>query len=120
MLPDNDPFLENLRQQIAISLMETAPDVRIVTLARRIGMSTRSLQRRLGDRNTSWSAIVDDVRRNMAMTLLSRDDVSLAQMAEQLGFACVPTVFRAFRRWTGTSPRAYQRTLRQSQVPRSA
>ncbi|MFM2421200.1 MAG: Helix-turn-helix domain, partial [Pseudomonadota bacterium] len=42
-------------------------------------------------------------------TLVLRRELSFSQMAEQLGFADTSTYYRAFKRWTGTTPREYQK-----------
>jgi AraC-like DNA-binding protein len=104
--PREDPLLGRVREQIRARLPGAchAADV-----ARRLGMSTRSLQRKLGELGTSLSDLVDEVRRTLAMTFLEREGVLLADVAARLGFSGLPAFYRAFRRWTGQSPRAFQR-----------
>jgi AraC-like DNA-binding protein len=78
-------------------------------LARALHLSERTLRRRLALEGTSYQALLDEVRRALALTLVLRSDLSFAQMAEQLGFADASTYYRAFKRWTGTTPREYQK-----------
>jgi AraC-like DNA-binding protein len=93
----------------SLARQRCAPSVDAV--ARRLALSSRSLQRRLHEAGAAYSTIVDDARRGLASTLLARDGAILHDVASRLGFAGVAAFFRAFRRWTGASPRAYQRAL---------
>lgn len=107
-----DRLIERLREEIARMLFEAGTPVRLGPLARKFAMSTRSLQRRLTERETSLSTLIEEVRKDRAIELLARR-TSLAEIATQLRFASVPAFCRAFRHWTQTSPRAYQRALEQ-------
>jgi AraC-like DNA-binding protein len=71
--------------------------------ARVLGMSARTLQRRLHDEGTSFAAIVDATRHEMALAYLAQG-LPLAAVAELLGYAETSAFHHAFRRWTGTSP----------------
>lgn len=76
--------------------------------ARRMGMSTRTLQRRLHRAGTSFTQEVDDTRRELACQLVLQAGCPLREIALRLGFVDVGSFFRAFRRWTQTSPRQYR------------
>jgi len=76
--------------------------------ARRLGMSTRTLQRRLHRVGTSFTQEVDETRRALACQLVMEADCPLREIAMRLGFVDVGSFFRAFRRWTQTSPRQYR------------
>lgn len=68
----------------------------------------RTLRRRLSAEGTSFRALVEQVHLHRATQLLSSDGTSVEQVAAQLGYTD-PTAFtHAFKRWTGTSPRAYR------------
>jgi AraC-like DNA-binding protein len=83
----------------------------VASVARRLHLSARTLQRRLADERTSLRAIVEDVRRARALQLLATGR-SIAEIADQLGFA-EPTAFhRAFRRWTGLTPQQHRARTR--------
>ncbi|HEV7557687.1 MAG TPA: AraC family transcriptional regulator ligand-binding domain-containing protein [Kofleriaceae bacterium] len=81
-------------------------------VARRLALSSRSLQRRLREAGMPYSAVVDGSRRDLAWKLLAHEDTVLDDVACRLGFQSVAAFFRAFRRWTGESPRAFQRAMR--------
>jgi AraC-like DNA-binding protein len=73
--------------------------------AGRLHTSTRTLQRELKQHGTSHQQLLDEVRQGRAKQLLERGE-SIVDVAAQLGFAEPSAFFRAFRRWTGTSPGA--------------
>lgn len=69
-------------------------------------MSARTLRRRLQDRGTSFQALLDQALHERALEYLTRTDMPIADIAEQLGYS-EPSSFRqAFRRWTGKAPSA--------------
>jgi AraC-like DNA-binding protein len=105
-----DPFLERIRAVIQAALPEGDTALGVDVLAAQLDISARALQRRLKDRKLSVSGLIDEQRRAVAETLLSRESVLLCDVAYHLGFRDVKAFFRAFRRWTGTSPRAFQKS----------
>ncbi|WP_169796730.1 helix-turn-helix domain-containing protein [Chondromyces crocatus] len=100
-----DEFVEAVRVAVARTL-PGAPKVSL--LARALGVSTRTLQRRLSERGTHLQALLDEVRRERAVALLEDPKVPIATLAERLGFAESAPFFRAFRRWTGTTPAVFR------------
>ena len=76
--------------------------------SRQLGMSSRSLQRRLRTEGTTHKEILDRVRREMAMRYLSHEELTASQVAFLLGFSETAPFFRAFRRWTGSTPGEYR------------
>jgi AraC-like DNA-binding protein len=83
-------------------------DVDIERVARRIGVTPRSLQRRLRDEGTSYRELIDAIRHKRAIDLMQRG-VSFGDIAEHLGFSEARAFRRAFRRWTGLVPSAVVR-----------
>src|SRR5271166_124465 len=73
-------------------------------VAKAMAMSERTLQRRLTEEGTSFQQVLDDARRGLAEHYMGRDDVSLADIAYLLGFLDKSSLFRASKRWFGTSP----------------
>lgn len=80
-------------------------------LARRLGMSPRTLQRRTADLGTSVRSVVDEVRIASARQLLADPEIGLIEIAIALGYSTDSAFRRAFRRWTGQSPTQYRRSL---------
>ena len=77
-------------------------------VAQRLHVSTRTLKRRLAEQGTSFSEILDDMRRQRALLLLENRELAIGEVAARLGYTEVPNFTRAFRRWTGKTPAAYR------------
>lgn len=78
--------------------------------ARSMGMSSRSLQRRLSAEGTSFNQVMNDTRCDLACAYLQQEPrQSLTEIAFLLGFADTSSFSRAFHRWTGVAPGAYAR-----------
>jgi AraC-like DNA-binding protein len=73
-------------------------------VAKAMAMGERTLQRRLLAEGTSFHQVLDDTRRSLAEHYMSRGDLSLADTAYLLGFSDQSSLFRASKRWFGTSP----------------
>jgi AraC-like DNA-binding protein len=106
-LPQTVDWVDELGQRIRQALHGTVPDA--VTLARQMGMSPRTLSRRLHERGLTYQEVVDQARRELALRHLLNKDLKVLEVAFLLGFSEVSTFYRAFRRWTGTTPAAYRR-----------
>ena len=102
-LATGDTLLDRVRRTLSAMLAEGVTD--LATLAQRLGESTRTLQRALHDRGTSHSELLDELRRSRAVELLDQG-LRVAEVARQLGFSEPSAFFRAYRRWTGTSPKS--------------
>ncbi len=76
--------------------------------ARRLAMSVATLRRRLEDEGTTFSDIVEDMRRRLAEQYLSKPRPAVSEIAFLLGFSDVASFDRAFKRWTGVSPTKYR------------
>jgi AraC-like DNA-binding protein len=77
--------------------------------AQALGMSPRSLQRRLQEEGITYREILNGTRQEMARAYLEERHASVTEIAFLLGFSDSNSFSRAFRRWTGQSPRAYSR-----------
>ena len=76
--------------------------------AKALGLSRRTLTRRLAEENSSFSELLDDTRRRLAIHYLTETDRTVSSIAFLLGFSEVPTFYRAFRRWTNDTPLQYR------------
>lgn len=80
------------------------PLLTIAEVARDMAISVRALQRRLAERDTSFQALHDGVRRRMAADYLAQTDLPISEIAFRLGFSAVGNFSRAARRWFGRPP----------------
>jgi len=83
----------------------------VTEIAKLLHVSERTLKRRLAALGTSYSEILDDQRRDQALLLMASSEVSIDELALRLGYSDAANFTRAFRRWTGVSPRAHRRIL---------
>jgi AraC-like DNA-binding protein len=97
------PFLDRVRRTLSEMLDDRRTD--IGELAERMNISKRTVQRELLVHGTSFSAVLDQIRRDRAFALLDEERL-VTDVARRLGFNAPSAFFRAYRRWTGTSPKA--------------
>jgi AraC-like DNA-binding protein len=105
-LPDGDPFIQAARSELRAQLGRGAPS--IVLLARALHMSERTLRRHLDAQGTSYQALLEELREELACHYVARTKDGFDVIAERLAFADASTFFRAFKRWTGTTPAQYR------------
>jgi AraC-like DNA-binding protein len=79
-------------------------------VARSLGMSPRTLQRRLGELGTTYQKLLDEVRHRSARRLLANTDLAAAEVAFLLGFEELNSFTRAFASWEGTTPMKWRAT----------
>lgn len=73
-----------------------------------LNMSARTLRRRLEKEGMSYQRIKDNARRDAAITMLSRDRMTVSEVAELVGFSDPSAFHRSFKKWTGQSPGSYR------------
>jgi AraC-like DNA-binding protein len=103
-------FSYDVRRRLAQLFRSGA--IGLPTLAKSLGVSERTLQRRLREEGTSLQELVDEVRSELSVSLLDDSDLSLSDVAERLGYASLGAFSRAFRRWRGVSPAAHRKAVR--------
>jgi AraC-like DNA-binding protein len=99
-------------QQVLASLAPRMGHVRIQATAAALGVSVRTLQRRLSDGGLCFEETVRDMRLQLAADLLTRTDSKVLDIALDLGYSDHAHFTRAFHRWTGLSPVEYRRHRR--------
>jgi AraC-like DNA-binding protein len=104
-----------VREHALQELLEGEPSAPRV--ARRLRMSARTLGRHLEREGTTFTALLDDVRHELALRYVGAHGLGFADIGARLGFAHVEAFYRAFKRWTGQTPLAYRRA--RGPAPRS-
>jgi AraC-like DNA-binding protein len=105
-LPASDSLVSRVRRA-ASDLMATG-SVGPAAVAARLGVSPRTLQRRLADEGTTLEKVLDTLRCELAARYLREERMSIAEAALLLGYSEPSAFHRAFRRWTGTTPDAWR------------
>ena len=106
-LPTEAALVQRARRVLGDALQQQA-DISLEQLARTLHMGERTLRRRLEDHGTSYKSLLDELRRELACHYVARTSESFEVTAARLGFADISAFYRAFRRWTSTTPAAYR------------
>ena len=107
-----DPRLTAQVKRVLHDVLRSA-DANVDVVAKRLGIPSRSLQRRLKDEGTSFQAIREELRRELADRYL-REGLAVAEISFLLGFSEPSAFFRAFKRWTGSTPIAHRAAVREA------
>lgn len=127
-LPKAEPALNRLLEKHADAILDSLPrsedlvtmvrdmlaaetelrDTSAKRLARRLGVSIRTLARRLDQSGTSYRELLNEARRQIALRDLAQTLHPIEHIAVQLGFASSQSFHRAFRRWTGDTAASYR------------
>jgi len=102
------PFTSRVRDVLVEQARTQQPDMNGV--ARALGLSRRSLRRRLVAEGSSYKAIVKEALAIVAKQYLRDRRLTIQETAFEMGFADTSTFHRAFKRWTGRTPSAYRDT----------
>jgi AraC-like DNA-binding protein len=101
-----DSFLNALRQSIVCEL--PTGDMNIDSVAVDLGVSRRTLQRRLADRETNFQHVVQELRYQMALRFLADKSMGVTSIAFILGYGDSSSFSTAFKSWHGCSPSEYR------------
>lgn len=109
-LAPGDSLVEHVRAQVLASL-KTGP-LGAEDVAKRLGFTRRTLTRRLQQERTTFSDVLEGVRKEAAVHYLEASDNTVEDIAFLLGFSESSAFVRAFKRWQGVAPAAYRRSAR--------
>jgi AraC-like DNA-binding protein len=108
-LPRSQSMRHRVQDILREGLAEGCGD--LVGVAKSLGLGGATLRRRLADEGTTFSQVLEQLRREQSRDLLQRQELSVAQVAFRLGFAHAPAFHRAFKRWFGQSPSEFRNAL---------
>ncbi len=99
--------------EVRMAIHELLPDgpPKLEVVAKAVATSARTLQRRLRDTGTSFQELVEEERRSAARAYLSDARLAVGEVAYLLGYSEASAFVRAFKRWTGATPRQYRQHL---------
>ncbi len=105
----NQTYLQKVVGAITQQLQGEVPTLEAI--ARSLTLSVRQLQRELQTENTSYQQLLDETRRDLALRHLQDSETPIHDVAFLLGFSEPSAFYRAFKRWTGQTPRQYRKNL---------
>lgn len=100
-LPDETDLIRRIR---AACLNSRGEYPNADEMAARLGLSVRTLHRRLAEHGQNYQSIVDDVRRTLAIEFLENTSLSVEEITGRVGFSEASNFRKAFRKWTGHAP----------------
>ena len=106
---NNKSIAERVRALLGHDFSRGIPSQQAV--AQRLGLSASALRRNLAREGSSYQALKKELRLHRARQLLADENLSLADVATQLGFPAASAMHRAFKKWTGLTPGEYRATL---------
>jgi AraC-like DNA-binding protein len=107
--PSDTDWIAEIRSAVAAAVCDGAPTIQ--TIAKRVGASVRTLQRRLADHGVVFKDLVAETRRDLALRYLAHGDAELTEIAFLVGYSELSAFHRAFKKWTGETPQETKRRL---------
>ncbi|MDF5729485.1 MAG: AraC family transcriptional regulator [Rhizonema sp. PD38] len=109
-LPQSGSFIDSVCREISRELRGGNLEVEAIT--KRLGFVSRTLQRKLKEAGTSYQELLDETRQSLSTHYLQEQHITVSEVAFLLGFSEASAFSRAFKRWTGTTPGEFRRTLK--------
>ena len=103
-------YHQHIASQV-VKALDSAKQLRntqITDIAQQLNVTDRTLRRRLTREGTSFQALKDEFRRDKAIDMLSKTKLTVAEIANELGFTEPNAFTRAFKQWTGSTPKSYR------------
>jgi AraC-like DNA-binding protein len=99
-----------IADEVGVIVLELLPTGRLAvgSVAGQLGLTARTLQDRLKDEGTSYTEVLESARRDLAHRYLREEQLSVPDVATLLGYSEASAFHRAFKRWTGLTPRQYR------------
>jgi AraC-like DNA-binding protein len=108
-MPREDSLLASVRRATAETMRDG--NLKLARVAKQMAMSARTLQRQLKERGVDFKQLTDETRRRFAINYLKERKNTLTEVAFLLGYSEVSAFNRAFKRWTGSTPLEYRRSI---------
>lgn len=104
---------DDIVQRTKAAIIEMLPDGRTsdAYAAKLLNISIRTLQRRLAETGTTYRKLLTEVRKELASTYIQNQHLTLTELSYQLGYSEVSAFSRAFKQWTGQSPKTFRQSV---------
>lgn len=103
-------FASLVKQSVVKLVKPEFPTIEMV--AGHLNISKRTLQRKLSEENFTFKIIIDELRKDFALSYLKQADLTIAEIAYLLSYSDASSFTRSFKRWLGKSPKVYRATLK--------
>ena len=112
-----DALSDRVRRLCRDALRRGEPAPTLQALGAALAQPPATLRRHLAAEGHTWQQLKDAERRTLALSLMADGRLTVAEIAQRLGFADASTLYRAFRKWTGLAPGAFQLAAVQHALP---
>jgi AraC-like DNA-binding protein len=108
-MPERGDLISRTRQAIARQIARALPT--LVSTAAQLRMPERTLQRLLAQTGVTYTSLLDEIRRELALKWIGDARLGMSEIGFLLHFSDTTGFYRAFKRWTGETPIEYRRHL---------
>ncbi|MDX2322301.1 MAG: AraC family transcriptional regulator [Moritella sp.] len=108
-LQQNQDWQSKVIEKVSHNLVGNMPDINQV--AALLGTSAWTLRRRLYKENTNYQGIMDNTRKGLALSYVRDTQLTFSEISYLLGFATPAAFYKAFRRWTASTPKNYRQAF---------
>ena len=109
LLQQNQDWQTKVIEKVSHNLVGNMPDINQV--AELLGTSAWTLRRRLYKEKTNYQSIMDTTRKGLALSYVRDTLLTFSEISYLLGFATPAAFYKAFRRWTESTPKNYRQTF---------
>jgi len=104
---------DRITEKVKAVIIDQLPSGNVTdeNVARALYMSSRKLQRQLQSDGTTFNALLNEIRQDLAQKYLREQDTSMTEIAFLLGFSESSAFSRAFKRWMGVTPTQYRKAV---------
>ncbi|MDG1165809.1 MAG: AraC family transcriptional regulator [Porticoccaceae bacterium] len=105
-MTQNHRVSDQVKNLLRLMLKQQAPSSAVI--AEKLGMSSRTLQRKLGEEGTHYKDVLNELRLELALYFLKNTELNLESIAYELGYAEARSFYRSFKQWTGRTAGSYR------------
>jgi AraC-like DNA-binding protein len=100
---------DQVKSLLKLTLNHQLPNCELI--ADKLGISVRTLQRKLGSENTTYKALLNELRQELALHYVKNSRLSYDTIAAKLGFSEPRSFYRSFKQWTGSTANTYREQI---------